>query len=97
MWVTSLMSWRSLALTPSYRSLFQAVLKTTRFRYFVPLPVNVHKCKVKGIILNYENSKVVHFTSLRNMILEDAPPVHVHNTKKIKRKHGGLFVSEPET
>jgi ABC-type microcin C transport system duplicated ATPase subunit YejF len=47
--------------------------------------------------LNYENSKVVNFTSLRNIILEDAPPVHVHNTKKIKRKHGGLVVSKPDT
>jgi len=33
------------------------------------------KCKVKGITLNYENSKVVKLTSLKNMILEDAPPV----------------------
>jgi len=55
------------------------------------------KCKVKGITLNYQNSKVVNFTSLRNMILEDAPTVHVHNAKKIKRKHGGIVVSEPET
>jgi len=31
------------------------------------------------------------------MILEDAPPVQVHNSKKIKRKHGGIVVSEPET
>ena len=31
------------------------------------------------------------------MILEDAPPVHVHNPKKIKGKHGGIVVSEPET
>jgi len=30
------------------------------------------------------------------MILEDAPPVHVNNDKKIKRKYGGV-VSEPET
>jgi hypothetical protein len=30
------------------------------------------------------------------MILEDAPPVHVHILKKIKRKHG-IVVSEPET
>jgi hypothetical protein len=47
--------------------------------------------------LNYENSKVVNFTSLKNMILENAPPVHVHNAKKIKRKHGGIVVSEQET
>jgi len=53
--------------------------------------------KVKGITLNYENSKVVNFTALRNMILENAAPVHVHNPKKIKMKQGGVVVSEPET
>jgi len=31
------------------------------------------------------------------MILENAPPVHVHNPLKIKRKHGGVVVSESET
>jgi hypothetical protein len=31
------------------------------------------------------------------MILEDDSPVHVHNPKKIKWKHGGIIVSEPET
>jgi hypothetical protein len=40
--VTSQMSWRSLALAPSYRSLSRSVLKFTRFRYFAPyrLPYN---------------------------------------------------------
>ena len=46
--------------------------------------------------MNYENSKVVNFTGFRNLILEDAPPVNVHNPRKIKRKHG-VVVSEPET
>jgi hypothetical protein len=55
------------------------------------------KCKVMGITLNYENSKVVNFTALRHMILEDDTPLHVHNPKKIKRKHGGVVVSEAET
>ena len=55
------------------------------------------KCKVKGITFNYENSKVVNFTALKNMILENAAPVHVHNPKKMKRKQGGVIVSEPET
>jgi len=55
------------------------------------------KCKVKGITLNYENSKVVNFTALKNMILEVAPPVHVYNPKKITRKHGAVLVSEPES
>jgi hypothetical protein len=52
---------------------------------------------VKGITLNYENSKVVNFTALRRMILDDATPLHVHNPKKIKRKHGGVVVPEAET
>ena len=33
------------------------------------------KCKVKGITLNYDNSRVVNFTSLRN-ILEDNSSLH---------------------
>jgi len=53
------------------------------------------RCKVKGITLNYDNSKVVNFTSLRNMILEDNSPLYVHKPRKIKRKHGGVVVSEP--
>ena len=53
--------------------------------------------KCKGYNIELSKLKVVNFTSLRNMILEDAPPVHVHNAKKIKRKHGGVVVSEPET
>ena len=32
------------------------------------------RCEVKGITMNYECSKVVNFTSLKNMNLEDAPP-----------------------
>jgi len=50
------------------------------------------KCKVNGVPL-----KVVNFTSLRDMIPEDAPPEHVHNPKTIKRKHCGIVLSEPET
>jgi len=52
---------------------------------------------VKGVTLNYANSKVVKVTTLRDMILENAPPVLVHNPRKIKRKHGGVVVSQPET
>jgi hypothetical protein len=40
------------------------------------------KCKVNGITMNYENSKVLKFTSLRRMILEDDSPVHLHYPKK---------------
>jgi len=42
------------------------------------------KCKMKSINLNYENSKVVNCTKFRNKILENAPPVHVHNPGKIE-------------
>jgi hypothetical protein len=31
------------------------------------------------------------------MILEDNTTMHVHNPKKIKRKHGGVIVSESES
>ena len=47
--------------------------------------------------MNYENSKGIYFATLRDMILKDSAPVHVHNPKKNKRKHGGVVVSEPET
>jgi hypothetical protein len=50
------------------------------------------KCKV-----NYENSKVINFTSLRHMILEDKTTLHVNNPKKIKRKHDGVVVSGPKS
>ena len=39
----------------------------------------------------------MNFTALRDMILENAAPVHVHNAKKIKRKQRGVVVSEAET
>jgi len=51
------------------------------------------KYKMKGITLNYENSKFVNFTSHDP---EDDTPLHVHNPRKFKRKHGGVVVSEPE-
>jgi len=47
--------------------------------------------------LNYENSKVVNFTTLRDVVLKDTAPMHVHYPKKIKRKHVGFVISEPET
>ena len=53
-------------------------------------------CKVNGITLKCENSKILNVTTLRDMILENASPVHVHNPRKIKLKHGGVVVSEPE-
>ena len=95
--VTSLMSWRSTDLAPSLKSLCRVALKTMFSVFCLSTGKHATKCKVKGITLNYENSKVVNFTALRNLILEDAPPVHVHNPQKIKRKQVGVVVPEPET
>ena len=65
--------------------------KNYAFSVFYPSTVKrVTKWKVKGITLNYENSKVVNFTTLRDMILENYP-------RKMTWKHGGVVVSEPET
>ena len=41
---------------------------------------------MKVLTLNYENSKVVNFAKLRNIILENAPPVNVHNPRNIPPK-----------
>ena len=46
--------------------------------------------------MNCENSKVVKFATLRNVILKGIATVLVNNPKMIKRKHG-CVVSEPET
>jgi len=46
--------------------------------------------------MNYGNSKVVNFTTLRDMFLENTPTMHVHNPRKIKLKHDGVVVTEPE-
>jgi hypothetical protein len=51
---------------------------------------------VKCINLNYENSKVINFTAHSSMILEEDTPLHVYNPKKIKHKHCGAIVLEPE-
>ena len=47
--------------------------------------------------MNYETSKVLNFTALKNMTLEYAPPVRIHNPLKMKRKDGGIVVSETVT
>jgi hypothetical protein len=61
------------------------------------LRTHTTKCKEKGIIQNDTNSRTIIFTSLHHMILKDSTAVHMHNPKKIKRKHGSVFVSESES
>ena len=60
-------------------------------------------CKVRGITLNYNASKLVNFESIRDMILRTGDDVlHVHTERMIRRKRmgggGGLvaIVTEPE-
>jgi len=40
--------------------------------------------------MDYEYSMAVNFTTLKKMILVDETQVHVHNPKKIERKHVGI-------
>jgi len=47
--------------------------------------------------LKYENLKVVNFTTLWDMILLNAPTVHLNNPRKIRLKYVGVVVSELET
>jgi hypothetical protein len=59
-------------------------------------------CKVRGITLNYNASKLVNFDVIRKMVLKGGPRdvVIVHTDKIIKRKRkdgGGVsIVTEPE-
>nr|CAD7433983.1 unnamed protein product [Timema monikensis] len=52
--------------------------------------------KVRGVTLNYENTKIVNFTAIKDMILKDMDPVLVTNPRKIKRKRGPIVVSQLE-
>jgi hypothetical protein len=71
-------------------------LKITRLRYFAPLPVEL-QINVKGITLNYENSKVVNFTSLKRHDSGRRATCTCTQFKRFKRRHGGLVLAEPET
>ena len=60
-------------------------------------------CKGRGIILNYNATRMVNFEVIRDMILrgtgDETTTANVRNEKKIKRKtKGGItsIVTEPE-
>jgi hypothetical protein len=91
------MSWRSIGCGSYIEGIVSGGPQNYAFSVYSPSTgKRTTKWKVKGVTLNLENSKVVNFTSLRNITLEDDIPFHVHNPRKIKRKHGSVFVSEPE-
>jgi len=91
------MSWKSSALILSDEFVSDGS-KICAFSVFFPSTVKLAtNSKVTGITLTYENSKVVKFTTLRNMIREGASPVHIHNPRNIKRKHFVVVASKPET
>ena len=90
------MNWKIYSLAPTLNNVYRSALKIMHFSVYPFTGKRTTKCKVKRITLNYDNSKAVIITSLRNMILEDNTQLHVHNLRKIKRKHGGVVVSEPE-
>jgi hypothetical protein len=41
-------------------------------------------CKVRGITLNYNASRLVNFDDIKDMILKQGPVVTVHTEHKIK-------------
>ena len=58
-------------------------------------------CKLRGITLNYNASKIVNFANIKDMILncDEAETVAVRTDKKIKRKRGNgkmNIINEPE-
>ena len=45
-------------------------------------------CKVRGITLNNKTSELVTFDTIKDVVLNGAPPVTVHTDRKIKRRKG---------
>ena len=58
-------------------------------------------CKVRGITLNYNASRLVNFDVIKDIILKQGPVVTVHTEHKIKRKRKSgkgtvSIITEPE-
>ncbi|XP_018570577.2 uncharacterized protein LOC108910461 [Anoplophora glabripennis] len=55
-------------------------------------------CKVKGICLNYATSHLINFESIKDMVLNDAAPVHIVS-KNIRRtkEHEVVTITETKT
>ena len=58
-------------------------------------------CKVRGITINYNASRLVNFDVIKDIILKQGPVVTVHMVHKIKRKRKSgqgivSIITEPE-
>lgn len=59
--------------------------KSYGYSVFSPIKNNFFQvCKVKGVTLNYEASRVINFEKIKDMILNDTPPVYI-TYKNIER------------
>ena len=88
-------SWKSMGQARTLKRVSPKAIKTMRFLSFAP-PQKKDQWNVKWRAWPWIVKNHRFWTSLRRMILEDSIPLHVLNTKKIKRKRGGVVVSEPE-
>ncbi|XP_031342123.1 uncharacterized protein LOC116170010 [Photinus pyralis] len=53
-------------------------------------------CKVKGISLNYKNSRVVNFETIKDAVLNNAPETYVETDRRIARTCTYDVISKPE-
>lgn len=55
-------------------------------------------CKVRGLTLNYESSKLINFNSIKNFVLSENPnPISVTFPSKIARQAHYTVVTKPLT
>ncbi|KAK5650288.1 hypothetical protein RI129_001317 [Pyrocoelia pectoralis] len=55
-------------------------------------------CKVKGITLNYKNSRIINFASMKDMVLSNSKDsLYVYNDRKIVRDKSFNVISRPES
>ncbi|KAK4874279.1 hypothetical protein RN001_013639 [Aquatica leii] len=71
--------------------------KNYSFKIYTPTTDTYNTvCKVKGITLNYKNSKVINFEKIREMVCENGATVHVNTDRKIVRTPVYEVISKPE-
>ncbi|XP_031355210.1 uncharacterized protein LOC116179552 [Photinus pyralis] len=71
--------------------------KNYAFKVFSPSTNNYSVvCKVKGISLNYKNSAVVNFETIKDAVLNNAPETFVETDRRIARTCTYDVISKPE-